>query len=157
MMRLAEVYLNLAEAILGNNASTSEQAACDAFNAVRKRAGMPSLTTITYSDIHYERRIELALEGQYWYDLLRRSYYQQQEVVNYLNSQERNAGYEWDETEACQYAKTSDGTGVSTATSANLTLPISDVDRGRNPLLNNDPVAYEFGSKEVTENDLFND
>ena len=29
MMRLAEVYLNLAEAILGNNASTSEQAACD--------------------------------------------------------------------------------------------------------------------------------
>ena len=45
----------------------------------------------------------------------------------------------------------------STATSANLTLPISDVDRGRNPLLNNDPVAYEFGAKEVTENDLFND
>lgn len=64
MMRLAEVYLNLAEAILGNNASTSEQAACDAFNAVRKRAGMPSLTTITYSDIHYERRIGLALEGR---------------------------------------------------------------------------------------------
>ena len=53
--------------------------------------------------------------------------------------------------------KPSDGTGVSTATSANLTLPISDVDRGRNPLLNNDPVAYEFGAKEVTENDLFND
>ena len=24
-------------------------------------------------------------------------------------------------------------------------------------LLNNDPVAYEFGAKEVTENDLFND
>ena len=56
-----------------------------------------------------------------------------------------------------QKPKTSDGTGVSTATSANLTLPISDVDRGRNPLLNNDPVAYEFGAKEVTENDLFND
>ena len=120
-------------------------------------AGMPELTSITYENIHYERRIELALEGQYWYDLLRRSYYQQQEVVNYLNSQERNAGYEWDETETCQYAKTSDGTEVSTATSANLTLPISDVDRGRNPLLNNEPVAYEFGAKEVTENDLFNE
>ncbi len=157
MMRLAEVYLNLAEAVLGNSASTSEKAALDPFNAVRKRAGMPELTSITYENIHYERRIELALEGQYWYDLLRRSYYQQQEVVNYLNSQERNAGYEWDETETCQYAKTSDGTGVSTATSANLTLPISDVDRGRNPLLNNEPVAYEFGAKEVTENDLFNE
>ncbi|WP_294608739.1 RagB/SusD family nutrient uptake outer membrane protein [uncultured Bacteroides sp.] len=157
MMRLAEVYLNLAEAVLGNNASTSQPEALDPFNAVRKRAGMPELTSITYENIHYERRIEFALEGQYWYDLLRRSYYRQQEVVNYLNNQERNAGYEWDETEACQYAKTSDGTGVSIATSANLTLPISDVDRGRNPLLNNDPVAYEFGAREVTENDLFND
>lgn len=156
MMRLAEVYLNLAEAILGNNASTTDATALTYFNKVRKRAKMPKLSTITYDDIHYERRIELALEGQYWYDLVRRAYYKQQEVVNYLNNQERNASYEWDEQEACQYVKTADGTSVATATAANLILPISDVDRGRNPLLNNDPVAYEFGEREVSENDLFN-
>ena len=107
---------------------------------------MPEVNTITYDAIHYERRIEFALEGQYWYDLLRRSYYQQQEVVNYLNNQERNASYKWDETEDCQYAKTDDGTSVATAT----------VDSGRNPLLNQEPEAYTFGEREVSEEDLFN-
>ncbi|MDO4164358.1 MAG: RagB/SusD family nutrient uptake outer membrane protein [Bacteroides sp.] len=156
MMRLAEVYLNLAEAIMGNSTSTNDATALEYFNLVRSRAGMPELTAITYDDIHYERRIELALEGQYWYDLLRRSYYQQQEVVNYLNNQERNASYEWDESEDCQYAKTADGSSVSTATVSNLTLPISDVDSGRNPLLNEDGTTYVFGEREVTEEDLFN-
>lgn len=155
MMRLAEVYLNLAEAILGNNASTSDATALTYFNKVRERAEMPELESITYEDLRYERRIELALEGQYWYDLVRRAYYKQQEVVNYLNNQDRNAGYEWDETEESQYAMTSEGTGVATATAANLNLPISDVDRGRNPLLNSEPVVYEFGEKEVTVSDLF--
>ena len=156
MMRLAEVYLNLAEAIMGNNTSTSDAIALEYFNKVRRRAGMPEVNTITYDAIHYERRIEFALEGQYWYDLLRRSYYQQQEVVNYLNNQERNASYKWDETEDCQYAKTDDGTSVATATVSNLTLPISDVDSGRNPLLNQEPEAYTFGEREVSEEDLFN-
>ena len=156
MMRLAEVYLNLAEAILGNNESTTDATALEYYNKVRERAGMPTKRRITYDDIHYERRIELAFEGQYWYDLLRRSYYKQQEVINYLNNQDRNAGYEWDENEACQYAKTSDGTGVSTATVAHLTLPVSDVDRGRNPLLAGETVAYEFGEREISASELFN-
>lgn len=156
MMRLAEVYLNLAEAILGNNAVTTDATALTYVNLIRGRAGMPALGSITYEDLRYERRIELALEGQYWYDLVRRAYYRQQEVVNYLNNQDRNAGYEWDESEESQYAKTGEGTGVAVATAANLVLPISDVDRGRNPLLNNDPVAYEFGEREVTVSDLFN-
>lgn len=155
MMRLSEVYLNLAEAILGNSAKTSDTEALEYFNKVRARAGMPAKSSISYEDLHYERRIEFAFEGQYWYDLLRRAYYQQQEVVNYLNNQDRNASYEWDEAEACQYAKTSDNP-VQTATAAHLTLPVSDVDRGRNPMLNDDPVAYEFGEREVDINNLFN-
>lgn len=156
MMRLAEIYLNLAEAILGNNESTSDPTALTYFNKVRARAQMPLLESINYDAIHYERRIELALEGQYWYDLLRRAYYKQQEVVNYLNNQDRNAGYEWNEAEACQYEKTSDATDVSTATVSHLLLPVSDVDRGRNPLLNDAPISYEFGEREVTTQDLFN-
>lgn len=157
MQRLAEVYINLAEAIMGNNSSTSDATALMYFNRVRERAGMPTLSTITYDDIIYERRVEFAYEGLYWYDLLRRSYYQQQEVVNYLNSQYRNASYEWNETERCQYERTDDGgSGVSTATVDHLTLPISDVDRGRNPLLAGSTVAYEFGDREVSVSELFN-
>lgn len=156
MMRLAEVYLNLAEAILGNQESTSDETALRYFNMVRTRAGMPEKTAISYKDIHYERRIELAFEGQYWYDLVRRAYYKQQEVINYLNNQDRNCSYEWDESVDCQYAFVKAGTGVSTATAARLTFPFSDVDLTRNPQLNNDPVAYEFGDKEVTASMLYN-
>lgn len=156
MMRLAEVYLNLAEAILGNQSSTSDPMALDYFNRVRTRAGMPAKSSISYKDIHYERRIELAYEGMYWYDLLRRSYYQQQEVVNYLNNQERNAGYEWDESEPCQYVKTSDGSSVAEAKVSHLLLPFSDVDLIRNPKLSDTPVTYEFGEREVSPATLYN-
>ena len=36
------------------------------------------------------------MEGQFWYDLVRRSYYQQQEVLNYMENQERAQQYEFD-------------------------------------------------------------
>ncbi len=156
MMRLAEVYLNLAEAILGNDATTTDATALQYYNAVRERADMPAKMIIQYEDLRYERRIELAYEGQYWYDLLRRSYYQQQEVVNYMNAQERNRGYEWNETTLAYEMSEDPGEGVSTATVQHLLIPISDVDRGRNPLLNEEPIAYEFGEREVNVTELYN-
>lgn len=156
MMRLAEVYLNLAEAILGNNETTNDALALQYYNAVRERAGMPEKLIIQYEDLRYERRIEFAYEGQYWYDLLRRSYYRQQEVVNYLNSQERNRGYEWNEETGVYEMAEDPGQGVSTATVQHLLIPISDVDRGRNSLLNGEPVAYEFGEREVNVTELYN-
>lgn len=156
MMRLAEVYLNLAEAILGNNETTNDPTALQYYNAVRERAGMPTKMIIRYEDLRYERRIELAYEGQYWYDLLRRSYYQRQEVINYLNNQERNRGYEWDEATGTYVAAEDPGEGVSVATEQHLLIPISDVDRGRNNLLNGEPVAYEFGEREVNVAELYN-
>lgn len=159
MMRLPEVYLNLAEAILGNDDKTKDATALLYFNKVRSRAGMPEVASIDYDAIHYERRIELAGEGQYWYDLLRRSYYRQSEVVNYVNNQDRNAGYEWDETEKCQYAKTGDGTGVAVADESRLLMPVSDVDAGRNHYLNEAPVAFytaeTLAQREVDEETLF--
>lgn len=151
MMRLAEVYLNLAEAVLGNNASTADNLAITYYNKVRERAGMPTKTSITYADLLYERRIEFAMEGLYWYDLVRRSYYQQQEVVNYMNNQDRNAGYEYDASASVQYVKTSDGVGVATATIRSLTLPVSDVDKGKNPLLEAEPEAYIFKEEKISD------
>lgn len=156
MMRLAEVYLNLAEAILGNNDRTADETALQYFNAVRERAGVARKSSITWEDLRKERRIELALEGQYWYDLVRRSYYKRNEIVSYLNTQDRNCSYIYDETEKCQYAKNNNGTGVSQATEASLVFPFSDVDLGRNPKLNSAPVAYDFGEREVTHDQLYN-
>lgn len=156
MMRLAEVYLNLAEAVLGNNQTTTDPVALQYYNAVRTRAGMPTKMIIQYEDLRYERRIELAYEGQYWYDLIRRAYYQQQEVVDYMNAQDRNRGYEWDAATETYIADEDPGEGVSTATAQHLLIPISDVDRGRNNLLNGEPVAYQFGEREVDVTELYN-
>lgn len=156
MMRLAEVYLNLAEAILGNDETTTDPVALEYYNAVRTRAGMPTKLIIQYEDLRYERRIELAYEGQYWYDLIRRAYYEQQSVVDYLNTQERNRGYKWNEETEVYEAAEEPGEGVSTATAQHLLIPISDVDRGRNNYLNGAPVAYEFGEREVNVTELYN-
>ena len=156
MMRLAEVYLNLSEAIMGNNSNTSDAEALKYYNAVRERAGMETKRVISYDDIHYERRIELAFEGQYWYDLLRRSYYKRQEVLNYVNAQHRNASYLYDETEPSQFKLDEEGKGVNTATEDRFTFPFSDVDMTRNPKLKDTPVAYEFGEREVSVTELYN-
>lgn len=162
MMRLAEVYLNYTEAVLGNSASTTDT---EYFNRVRTRAKMESKKSITYEDLRHERRMEFAFEGQYWYDLIRRSYYRQQEVINYMNHQQRNASYEY-QTESGVYEISPDyvepGNGVATATANSLILPMSDTDQSKNPYLKPDTggnlqtVAYEFGEKEVSEEDLFN-
>ena len=162
MMRLAEVYLNYTEAVLGNSASTTDT---EYFNRVRTRAKMEIKKSITYEDLRHERRMEFAFEGQYWYDLVRRSYYRQQEVINYMNHQQRNASYEY-QTESGVYEISPDyvepGNGVATATANSLILPMSDTDQSKNPYLKPDTggnlqtVAYEFGEKEVSEEDLFN-
>ena len=155
MMRLAEVYLNYTEAVLGNSASTTDT---EYFNRVRTRAKMESKKSITYEDLRHERRMEFAFEGQYWYDLVRRSYYRQQEVINYMNHQQRNASYEY-QTESGVYEISPNyvepGNGVATATANSLILPMSDTDQSKNPYLKPDTggnlqtVAYEFGEKEV--------
>lgn len=151
MLRLAEVYLIYAEAILGNNVSTNDPLALEYFNKVRKRAGMPELNSITYNDIRYERRIELAMEGQYWYDLVRRSYYRQQEVLNYVNdTQMRSVEYEYD-TGSKKYIEGDTNTAqqVAVATAKTFLLPYPESELIQNPLLREEPVPYTFEEERI--------
>lgn len=48
------------------------------------------LTSITFDDVWKERRLELALEGDRWYDFVRLSYYNPQKAINGSKSQRRN-------------------------------------------------------------------
>lgn len=163
MMRLAEVYLNYAEATLGNNGKTTDATALKYFNALRTRAGVAAKNCLTFEDIRHEFRVETAFEGLYWYFIVRRGYYQQQEMVNYVNHQHRNASYYKSATHeyvlSDEYAEP--GPSVATATAKNLTLPIADTDQTKNPLLKPDAsgniatVAYQFGDREVQDTDLF--
>jgi hypothetical protein len=72
--RLAEIYLNLAEA--ENEANGPTQIAYDAINAVRARAGMPNLTLgLNKADfqtrVRNERRVEFFMEEHRFWDVRR--------------------------------------------------------------------------------------
>ena len=118
---------------------------------------MEAKTSIAYEDLRHERRMEFAFEGQYWYDLVCRAYYKQQEVVNYLNNQDRNRTYKYSADDGKYVASEKAGTGVATATASSMLLPYSDADQNKNKYLKSsaDPVSYSFGDREVNESTLF--
>ena len=93
LLRLADVYLIYAEAKMGTATSTSDASALEAYNAVRGRAipGVSPVSSITWDDIWKQRRLELAMEGDRWYDYVRRAYYDADGAINDLVSQKRNA------------------------------------------------------------------
>ncbi len=69
--RLAEIYLNYAEAAIESGSGDAAKAA-QYLNALRKRAGHADNIPATLDNILKERRIELAFEGHRYWDLVRR-------------------------------------------------------------------------------------
>jgi len=157
MLRLSEVYLIYAEAILGNNSSTSDATALVYFNKVRTRAGLTAKQSISYEDIRHERRVELAMEGQYWYDEVRRAYYKQQEVLDHINLEDRAHIdlYNYDKvTNICTPTVNANARAVNQATPERMLLPYPESEVVQNPLLKQAPVSYQFTENRIT--DLFN-
>jgi len=72
VIRYADVLLTLAEASCrrGGGISVTPDV-IEAFNAVRTRAGLSEVSSITTEDVFLERRLEFAFEGHRWFDLLR--------------------------------------------------------------------------------------
>jgi tetratricopeptide (TPR) repeat protein len=71
VIRLAEMYLTRAEANLRTGGSPVGQAPVADVNAVRNRAGLSSVNTVTVDDVLRQRRLELAFEGNLLHDLKR--------------------------------------------------------------------------------------
>lgn len=86
LLRLSDVYLIYAEASFETGAT---DVALDYVNLVRERAGAEDLTSISRAEIWKERRLELAGEGDYWYDFVRRSYWQPSTVIAEIKAQRR--------------------------------------------------------------------
>ena len=156
MLRLSEVYLIYAEAVLGNNPSTTDATALQYFNKVRTRAGLAAKQTISYEDIRHERRVEFAMEGQYWYDEVRRAYYKQQEVLDRINLEDRAHIdlYDYDKmTNTCTPTVNTSARAVNQATPERMLLPYPESEVVQNPLLKEAPVKYIFTEEKIT--DLF--
>lgn len=143
MLRLADVYLLYAEAILGNNATTADGTALQYFNAVRARAGVDPVSVLNPATILNERRIELAFEGQYWIDLVRLSYYDPATAINILNNQQR-VTFSYSKGVATTTPAGQDG-GPQTivpATISSFTLPIPASELTSDPKLLAPPIPY---------------
>ncbi len=146
MMRLAELYLIYAEAKLGNTGVTTDATALKYVNLLRKRAGLLDKTQLTWDDIYTERRLELAMEGQAWYDLVRLHYYDPQKALAIINAQDKgtyrivaNA-----EKNATSWTVTSDVPAYYPVTESNFMLPYPAQELAAAPNLRKPPVPYKF-------------
>lgn len=152
LLRLADVYLIYAEAVLGNSSSTSDPKALKAFNDVRGRSikGYEPKTSITWDDIWQERRLELACEGDRWYDYVRWHYYEPVKAIAEIKAQRRGSY-----NGLGQYYKS--GTldpsvtyyspnNIPNITDAHFQLPFPDTDLTMNPNLLKDPVEFDLNS-----------
>jgi hypothetical protein len=164
LMRYAEVYLIAAEAIVGNNTTSSDPQALSYINAIRKRANLAALTvinrnhtvpnpnydavynntvptTIIKDDIIAERRHEFAIENDYWFDLCRMDGWNgiisnQHPLATQMISQQERGTYASDR-------KTVYHTAV-TPKSTDFLLPIPIGETTSDPKLLQPPVAYTF-------------
>ena len=165
LLRLSDVYLLYAEALLADGASLTGGPGYEAYLAVRARAGLnpPADGNMTYADLFNERRVEFGLEGQSWLDVKRRYYRNANEALNYLNSQNRTAMYfridptDNRENDPAGYELVSAG-GVGsnpdninsdpavTFNASRMILPIPGREVVTNPMLRADvePVEYVF-------------
>lgn len=150
MMRLAEMYLIYAEAVLGNNASTADPKALEYFNVVHMRAGLPAYEDALTWDVIFEERIkEFAMESMAWYDLVRLHYYNPDKAYQIINSQDRGLFVvqpnRWPDPTGWTFEKTSwFADRFAVANSGNFLLPLPASEVSQAPSLSEEPVPYEF-------------
>lgn len=144
VLRLADVYLVYVEALLGTSNSTTDPEALRVFNMIRERAKVDKVATITVESLRNERRIELAFEGQYWFDLVRLSYYNPQGAITILNDQIQHGTriqFTYDPSTGIK-TKNAAGMIITPPTIATFTLPIPATELTADPKLLGAPVAY---------------
>ncbi len=149
MMRLAEMYLVYAEAVLANAASTSDAKALEYFNKVHTRAGLPLITDPLTPDVIFrERFVEFAMEGMAWYDLVSLHYYNKAKAYSILNSQDRGLFFtkpdKFPDPTTWTFSKTSWATTDRkiNANDGNFLLPIPAAELSQAPNLLKPSVDY---------------
>lgn len=86
IQRYADVYLMKAEALLGNDETTTNPEALAAINAVRARAGVKPYTSLDLNKIIRERMIEFCMEYFNWWDLVTYYRWKPQTMLNFFNN-----------------------------------------------------------------------
>jgi starch-binding outer membrane protein, SusD/RagB family len=152
MLRYSDVLLIEAEAILGASAgvtpgqaldtaaSTTDATALKYFNMVRERAGLNDLPKISFRDIIKERRLEFAIEGDYWFDLTRIDGFNSSThpaAIAIISAQDR--GTSDNSTPPVRY-----GNGYIVPKNTDFLFPYPATEVASDPKLTDPPVAYVF-------------
>ncbi|SDE58852.1 Starch-binding associating with outer membrane [Mucilaginibacter pineti] len=143
VMRYSEVLLIEAEAVLAGAASTTDAAALVPFNRVRLRAGLNALPTVTQANLMHERRIEFAIESDYWFDLYRLDGWdaiinkQHPKAIAIIKNQLR--GIYSANVSPVYYAQ-----NTEVPTNDNFVFPYPTIETAQNPKLLLPPVPYNF-------------
>ncbi len=148
ILRLADVYLIYAEAVLGAAASTSDQTALGYFNAIRTRAGLSLKSSISFMDILIERRVEFCLESMFWFDIKRYFYREPQAAVDYLNAQQREYNYDrissGNDPNLWESYRLDETPNSYVLYESQMFLPVPAAEVLVNPMLSEAAVEYEF-------------
>ena len=158
LMRLADVYFNYAEAVMGVANSTNDQTAIDRVNAVRARAGLAGYAApMSWEQLIAERRREFAIEGNNWFDILRWWYRDSNAAVSYLNSMNRHYMYVFnsiDQNMRNDFNSYRLATGKSeggqydasdiTLSNNSMVMPVPQACLTASPQLADAPVEFEF-------------
>lgn len=132
ILRYGELLLINAEAALNGGGSTVEGTL--SFNKVRRRAGLEDIPNPTLEDVFKERRIELAFEFEFWYDVIRQG---PDWAIDYLANTERGP---WDK-DTTPWTVNSE---KYTPTMDDLLFPYPTSETQNNPALLEPPVPYDF-------------
>jgi hypothetical protein len=133
ILRYGELLLIHAEAALNGGGSTTE--GIRSFNKIRRRAGLPEIANPTQEDIFRERRIELAFEFEFWYDIVRQG---PDFALDYLSNTERGTFNDDTDPPTVNSEK-------YTPSMDDLLFPYPTNETQNNPALLDEPVAYDFG------------
>ncbi len=161
ILRLADIYLVYAEAVLGNQASTTDAGALKAMNMVKARAygveyedfvgSDDKYESITFDDVWLERRLELATEGDHWYDYVRLHYYKPAEAIAKIRAQKRNSYQGLKDYYKNNFTNKEDSEAIydESAPRPNITdshfkLPFPDTDLTMNKLLLDEPKEIDI-------------
>jgi len=157
ILRYADVYLIEAEAVMGlaanpgvghgidTTATTSDPTALKYFNLIRQRAGENTVASFTYRQLLKERRLEFAIEGDFWYDLQRiDGFNSSTHPVAEAIISKQNRGDSSGAGTAPNYTDYTRNVQYITPTDANFLIPIPATDVAADPTLLKAPVPYKF-------------
>ena len=132
ILRYGELLLINAEAAIRGGGPYEQ--GVESLNKVRVRAGLEPLQNPTIDDVFQERRIELAFEFEWWYDVVRRG---PEFALDYLANTERGT-FNNDTTPPTVSSET------YTPNMDDLLFPYPSNETQNNPALLEPPVPYDF-------------